>query len=757
MTIRNLLVCLAAVPLVAVLAVPLSTQAAAAPPGASRYIVVWRDTADSDRETDDFERSEGTRSDFRYSHAIKGFAATLTPAQVARLERHPNVKFISQDRDVQAIGSVPIVAGDSAPGGVRRIEAATSTTASQASTAAVAVIDTGIQLTHADLNAVAGKNCVTTGASPNDDNGHGTHVSGTIAANNNGTGVVGVAPGTTLYAVKVLNAQGSGTWAQVICGIDWVTANAAAFNIRVASMSLGGTGSNDNNCGNSNFDALHQAICRSTAAGVTYVVAAGNSAANFASSSPASYPEALTVTAMSDSDGLAGGTGGAPTCRTGETDDAFATFSNFAVAATEVNHTVAGPGVCILSTWLSSGYNTISGTSMATPHLSGTVALCIGSGGSAGPCNGLTPAQIVQKIRADAQGHATAANGFSGDPLHPVTGKYFGYLAYAGGYGTPDTTPPTITAVTASTTATSATIKWTTNEPASSQVEYWIGSNAATATPVTDTAPLVTSHTVTINGLASSTTYGYHVKSADSSGNAAQSTPDSSFVTQAPDTTAPTITNVKTTSITTSGATIAWTTDEAATSQVQYCCVSGATTSTPVSDTAGVTAHSVQLTGLTPNTGYTYNAISKDLAGNVASSPDQTFTTAAGSNDSFANAFAISPPTTINGNNRGATRQPSEPRPCGSIGATVWYLLTPSAAGTLTATTVGGNTNYDTVLAIYRGTTLSNLSRLACNDDTGGTLQSRVSASVSAGQTYYIQLGGYNSATGDFTLQVTFP
>src|SRR2546428_6772490 len=445
MTMRNLLVCLAAVPLVAVVAAPLSTSAAAAQPGASRYIVVWRDTADSDRETDDFERSEGTRSDFRYSHAIKGFAATLTPAQVARLERHPNVKFISQDRDVQAIGSVPIVAGDSAPSGVRRIEAATSTTASQASTAAVAVIDTGIQLTHPDLNAVAGKNCVTTGASPNDDNGHGTHVSGTIAANNNGSGVVGVAPGTTLYAVKVLNAQGSGTWAQVICGIDWVTANAAAFNIRLASMSLGGPGSNDNNCGNSNFDALQQAICRSTAAGVTYVVAAGNSAANFATSSPASYPEALTVTAMSDSDGLAGGTGGAPTCRTGETDDAFATFSNFAVAATEVNHTVAGPGVCIFSTWLNGGYNTISGTSMATPHLTGTIALCFGSGGAAGPCAGLTPASVIQRIRSDAQAHATATNGFAGDPSRPLGGRYYGYLAWAGAYsgaGAPPPPPP---------------------------------------------------------------------------------------------------------------------------------------------------------------------------------------------------------------------------------------------------------------------------------------------------------------------------
>src|SRR5213594_3215820 len=152
MTIGNLLACLAAAPLVFVLAAPLRSEAAAAQPGASRYIVVWRDTVDSDRETDDFERIEGTRSDFRYSHALKGFAATLTAAQVARLERHPNVKFISPDREVEAIRTVPIATGDSAPSGVRRIEAATSTTASQASTAGVAVIDTGIQLTHPDLN-----------------------------------------------------------------------------------------------------------------------------------------------------------------------------------------------------------------------------------------------------------------------------------------------------------------------------------------------------------------------------------------------------------------------------------------------------------------------------------------------------------------------------------------------------------------------------------------------------------------------------
>jgi subtilisin family serine protease len=232
----------------------------------------------------------------------------------------------------------------------------------------------------------------------------------------------------------VLNSAGSGIRSQVICGIDWVTANTAALNIKIANMSLGGSGSNDNNCGSTNRDALHKAICKSASAGVTYVVAAGNSATNLATFVPAAYPETLGVTAMSDSDGAPGGSGGAPTCRPGELDDSYATFSSYAVATSEISHTVAGPGVCINSTWMGGGYNTISGTSMVTPHVTGTVALCIGSGGTAGPCSSMAPGQIIQRIRADAQSHATVGNGFVGDPLRPVPGKYYGFLVWAGGY-----------------------------------------------------------------------------------------------------------------------------------------------------------------------------------------------------------------------------------------------------------------------------------------------------------------------------------
>lgn len=431
--------------------VPVAGAARAARAG---YVAVYANSVtDPGAATSRRERRDGFTSRFRYSHALKGFAANLTAAQVARLEADPAIRFVAPDRTVQAVGTTqPLVSGDTTPTGVRRIGAATTTDVGQASTANVAVIDTGITLTHPDLNATAGTNCVTSGASPVDDNGHGTHVSGSIAAGDNGSGVVGVAPATKLYAVKVLNSSGSGTWSQVICGIDWVTSHAASLDIKVANMSLGGSGTNDNNCGNSNADPLHLAICNSTAAGVTYVVAAGNNGTNLSGFTPAAYPEALTVTAMSDSDGKPGGTGGAPTCRTGETDDAYASFSNYATASSAyANHVVAGPGVCIRSDWLSGGYNTISGTSMATPHVTGAVALCIGNAGSAGPCSGLAPGQVIQQIRADAAAQATAANGFNGDPLHPVGTRYYGYVVAPSSYLTfPASTTPSNVAPNAS-------------------------------------------------------------------------------------------------------------------------------------------------------------------------------------------------------------------------------------------------------------------------------------------------------------------
>ena len=238
----------------------------------------------------------------------------------------------------------------------------------------VAVIDTGVDLTHPDLkaNIVANKSCIRGKKNANDDNGHGTHVAGTIAALDNGIGAVGVAPQAQLIAVKVLDSAGSGTWSSIICGIDWVTSNALKYNIRVANMSLGGGGTSDNNCGNSNNDALHRAICKSTAAGVTYVVAAGNDGADAKTFVPAAYDDTvITVSALADSDGQIGGIGSVTSYGA---DDTFASFSNYGSVVD-----IAAPGMAIYSTWKNGAYNTISGTSMASPHVAGATAIYIKS------------------------------------------------------------------------------------------------------------------------------------------------------------------------------------------------------------------------------------------------------------------------------------------------------------------------------------------------------------------------------------------
>jgi subtilisin family serine protease len=237
----------------------------------------------------------------------------------------------------------------------------------------VAVIDTGIDLTHPDLTVAGGRNF--TGGSPtnySDANGHGTHVAGTIAAKDNTIGVVGVAPGARLWAVRVLDRSGSGTMSGVISGVDWVTSNAST--IEVANMSLGG----------GNSAALNSAIDKAVAAGVTFVVAAGNSSTDCRSSSPANSTNTgvVTVSALDQNGSLA-------------------YFSNFGLnfsddAGAENGVDVTAPGVNIYSTAMGSGYTTMSGTSMASPHVAGTAALCKAANPS------MTPAQVKQSVMNSA-------------------------------------------------------------------------------------------------------------------------------------------------------------------------------------------------------------------------------------------------------------------------------------------------------------------------------------------------------------------
>jgi subtilisin family serine protease len=243
----------------------------------------------------------------------------------------------------------------------------------------VAIIDTGIA-EHADLPSLTdGYNC--SSGPPHrwqDGNGHGTHVAGTVAAKG---AIVGVAPDAPLYAVRVLNNNGSGSWSDVICGIDWVTANSVGNRgpISVANMSLGGSGTAGTSCAS---NSMRQAICKSVDKGVTYVTSAGNSAADAKGFVPAAYPETITVAAIADFDGEPDGQG-SPTCRT-DVDDTHANFSNYGTAEPgEPGHVdITAPGVCITSTWHDGGYRTISGTSMSGPHVAGAAALYLSSAAS---------------------------------------------------------------------------------------------------------------------------------------------------------------------------------------------------------------------------------------------------------------------------------------------------------------------------------------------------------------------------------------
>lgn len=339
-----------------------------------QYIVVLKDSVvDSDLVGDALVEKHKGQKLFTYNKAVKGFAAVLPDAEVVELKKDPRVLFVSEDRKVEIVArpSDVTVMAQSLPTGVNRINAENKL--NKGAGVHVAVIDTGIDLKHQDLNAniAGGKNC-STGRSYTDGNGHGTHVAGTIAALKNDRGVVGVAPEAKLWSVRVLNNSGSGTWSSVICGVDFVTSKAPANGgpITVANMSLGGGGASDNACGKDNNDALHYAICRSRDAGVTYVVAAGNEGVDTALSVPAAYDDAvITVSALADSDGVAGGAGSATSYGA---DDTFASFSNFGSAVD-----IAAPGVKIYSTWKGGGYATLNGTSMATPHVAGAAALYI--------------------------------------------------------------------------------------------------------------------------------------------------------------------------------------------------------------------------------------------------------------------------------------------------------------------------------------------------------------------------------------------
>jgi subtilisin family serine protease len=285
-----------------------------------------------------------------------GIARDLTEQEILDgLENHPNVEDVEQVQEYT-------IQSQTIPTGIDRSGADKSSTLpgdgqGNVSGVTVAIIDTGIDLDHPDLNVIMNETFVAGTPNGDDDHGHGTHVAGIVAAKDNSEGVVGVAPGANLVALKVLDSNGRGTTTDIIAAINWVAENAHLIDI--VNMSLGG---GDSRAMNLAIDDIH-------ARGVTIVVAAGNEHINAERTSPANSPDAITVSAIADSDGKCGARG--PATSRGP-DDSFAAYSNWGRVVD-----IAAPGTNINSTFSNGQYKVSTGTSMAAPHVAGAAALVV--------------------------------------------------------------------------------------------------------------------------------------------------------------------------------------------------------------------------------------------------------------------------------------------------------------------------------------------------------------------------------------------
>ncbi|WP_203590772.1 S8 family serine peptidase [Streptomyces sp. SID13031] len=352
------------------------------------YIVVLKDGARASAST--LASRYGGKVKLTYTTALRGFSASLTEAEVLRLAADPEVSYVEQDGIARATDRQA-----NPTWGLDRIDQLKLpldqgyTYATKAPGVTAYIVDTGIYKTHTDFGgrATDGYDFIDNDAIANDCNGHGTHVAGTV-----GSTTYGVAKGVALVGVRVLNCQGQGEWSQVIGGIDWVAQNAK--KPAVANMSLGGEANT----------SVDDAVKRAVAAGVTFSVAAGNdNGANACNTTPARTPEAITV---------------------GSTDnqDNRSSFSNIGSCLD-----IFAPGSGVTSTWNNGGTNSISGTSMATPHVTGAAALYLAGNPSA------TPATVASALTSNASA-GVVKNPGSGSPNK---------LLYTGFIGGGDPEPPT--------------------------------------------------------------------------------------------------------------------------------------------------------------------------------------------------------------------------------------------------------------------------------------------------------------------------
>lgn len=357
-----------------------------------RFIVVFKDSVVKKSKVETVTNRLATRHraavTHQYSSAVRGFSATMSAREAKRLASDPTVAFVEQDRVVTLTArQTPTPSW-----GLDRVDQrdlplnSSFNYGNDGSGVKAYIIDTGIRTTHNDVvdRAVWGTNTVGDGTNT-DCNGHGTHVAGTV-----GGTAHGVAKGIRLVAVKVLDCTGSGSFSGVVAGIDWVTGNHLPGQPAVANLSLGAAGSDS---------ATETAVRNSIADGVVYTIASGNSNANACNFTPARVTEAITVNAST---------------RT----DARASFSNYG-GCTDI----FAPGQGITSDWYTSNTATatLDGTSMATPHVAGAVALILGATPTA------TPATVAATLIDNASANKITAIG-AGSPNR---------LLYVGGSSPP--------------------------------------------------------------------------------------------------------------------------------------------------------------------------------------------------------------------------------------------------------------------------------------------------------------------------------